>query len=334
MIKKLIFIVLGIILLAGCKDSTQKDYALSDIDIKVIRYDKLQYEATVMNSFLALQKMNTQHSKATKILIEEILELGKVNSNRINEKLCDFYSDTLLVRLMNDALLKYKDMSDIEEQLTEGFKALKRELPSIIIPKVYAQISALNQSVVVSDSLLGFSIDKYMGEDYPLYSKFYYDYQTKSMSVENIVPDCFTFYLIGSYPYNWQEGHRTLFDLMIYRGKIAWTIEKIFNKNMDGQFSLGYTELEAKWCETNKDKIKRWMDKRGYTYSRNPMFIRSYLRNTEPLRYENRILPPSFATWLGMQMVDDFMKTNKDFTIKRLFECVNLADHINQQQSN
>lgn len=331
MTRTLIFIILGIILLTGCKDGSQKDYALSDIDIKVVRYDKLQYEATVMNSFLALQKMNIQHPQATKILIEDILGIGKVNSNRINEKMCKYYSDTLLVKLMEDALVKYKDMSDIEQQLTEGFIALKEALPSIIVPRVYSQFSALNQSVVVGDSLLGISIDKYMGKDYPLYSKFYYDYQTKSMSPENIVPDCFMFYLIGSYPYPWQEQPRTLFDVIVYRGKIAWTIEKIFNRDMDGQFSLGYTEEEAEWCETNKKDILEWMNEKGFIFNRSPMLIRSFIRNYAQLKFRGTKLPPSFTTWLGLRMVDDFMKENEDFTIQQLFDCPNLAERIKIQ---
>ena len=52
-----------------------------------------------------------------------------------------------------------------------------------------------NQSVVVGDSILGFSIDKYMGADYPLYKRFYYDYQCRSMEPDRIVPDCFTCYV-------------------------------------------------------------------------------------------------------------------------------------------
>lgn len=44
---------------------------------------------------------------------------------------------------------------------------MKKEVPALFVPHFYAQIAALNQSVVVGDSILGFSIDKYMGADYP-----------------------------------------------------------------------------------------------------------------------------------------------------------------------
>ena len=332
--KKFIFILIGTILLSACTGGKEKGCAYSDIDIKIVRYDKLIYEATAMNSFLALQKMNTKHPQATKILIEEVLDLGEVNSSRVNEQLCDFYSDSLLVKLMEDALEKFKDMSGIEKQLTHGFRALKKELPSITIPKVYAQISALNQSVVVGNNLLGFSIDKYMGEDYPLYKKFYYSHQRKSMAPENIVPDCFMYYLVGQYPFMWKKEHRTLFDLIIYRGKLAWIIEKIFDKDMSGKFSLGYCEEDIEWCNKNKEKIWGWMLDSQYLHSNNPMIIRSYIHNSQPIMFRGKQLPPSFGIWLGIQIVDKYMKKHKEFTIQQLLECSDFASLIDVKDLN
>ena len=317
--------MIGIILLSSCIGREQKDYAYSDIDIEIVRYDKLIYEATAMNSFLALQKMNIKHPQATKILIEEILDLGAVNSDRVNDQLCAYYSDTLLIKLMEDALAKYKDLSPIEEQLTHGFRKLKEELPAIVVPKVYAQISALNQSVVIGNKLLGFSIDKYMGKDYPIYRKFYYKYQRESMKPENIVPDCFMYYLIGQYPFKWKRDHRSLFDIIIHRGKIAWTIEKIFNEDMSGKFSLGYSKEEVEWCKKNYKDIVGWMIDNQYMTSTNPMLIRSYILNTQPLTFRGKQMPSFFGIWLGMQIVNKYMETHKECTIKDLFDNSNLA---------
>ena len=84
----------------------------------------------------------------------------------------EYYADTTLLVLIQDAEEKFKDMGWIEKKLTKGFKQLKKEVPSLPVPHFYAQLSALNQSVVVGDSIVGFSIDKYMGADYPLYKTF------------------------------------------------------------------------------------------------------------------------------------------------------------------
>lgn len=175
--RKLIFILLGIAVLSACHTDGRKGGSSAHMDVEVFRYDRLQYEAAVLNSLLAWQRMSTEWSHATRLLIEDVLELGSVDQPDINERMCTYFSDSILVCLMEDADSVFRDMSQIEKDLSEGFRTLKKELPSLPVPRVYSQISALNQSVVVADSLLGFSLDKYMGADYPLYKRYYYSYQ-------------------------------------------------------------------------------------------------------------------------------------------------------------
>ena len=76
-----IFILISILTLSACHSGGQKDDALSDVDIKVIRYDRLQYEAFALNSFSALQKMSTECPQATKLLIERVLDIGRISTS-------------------------------------------------------------------------------------------------------------------------------------------------------------------------------------------------------------------------------------------------------------
>ena len=67
---------------------------------------------------------------------------------------------------MADVETRFPNLDEVEKGLTKGFKKLKKEVPEIKIPLVYSQVSAFNESIVLSDTLLGISLDKYMGEDY------------------------------------------------------------------------------------------------------------------------------------------------------------------------
>lgn len=311
--------------LSACRPGEQKDDSLQS-SVKVFRYDRLQYEATVMNSVSAMQKMNIDCPQATKLLIEDVLGIGSVDEPDINDRLCAYYSDSLLVRLMDDVCEKFKDLSDIENKLTQGFKNLKREIPAIPVPRIYSQISALNQSVVVGDSLIGFSLDKYMGQDYPLYKRYYYSFQRRWMTPERIVPDCFTFYLLSLSPFPWEEGHRTLFDFMMYRGKIAWVVEYILQSDRSGRLTLGYTREEVNWCKKHADALWKDMVKKEHLESTDAMLIRSYTFGRQTLAFNGEKMPPSIGIWLGMQLVDRYMKNNQRLTLKDLFEKTDFSD--------
>lgn len=291
------------------------------LDIKIHRYDKLLDEYVSLNSFSALQKINTEYQEETKFLIEDVLSIGAVNEEGISQRLREFYSDTILQELTRDALLKYNDMSRLEREFTQGFRRLRKELPNILVPSVYSQISALNQSVVVGDSILGFSIDKYMGTDYPLYKNYYYDYQSRSMSPERIIPDCFKFYLLSEYPFPW-EWHRTLLDHIMHMGKIHWVIAKVLNyKSFEEE--LGYTQEEGSWCSERSDSIWNYLVISGQLHATDPMLVRVYMnpaQYTYPLGVES---PSEVGVWLGMQMVDAYMKKNKSVTIAELLADTN-----------
>lgn len=323
----ILIIILSLFALSACRDDRQKDFFLSENGIKIHRYDRLQFEASALNSFTSLQKMNTNYPHATKLLIEDVLALGSVDDEKINDRLCAYYSDTSLVNLMLDVEDKYKDLSSFEKELTKGFVFLKKRIPSIPIPVVYSQISALNQSIVVADSLVGISLDKYMGEEYPMYKRYYYDYQRRTMNPERIVPDFISFYLFSLYPFPWERNHRTLFDVIMYRGKIAWITEKALGSGELGAKLLGYNKRQLTWCSNNRKQFIEWVGKSNHLESTDPMIIRSYVQSM-PNPFLKDEVPPMIGVWLGMQYIDAYMKSNPDVTYEELLNNTDYEDML------
>ena len=97
------------------------------------------------------------------------------------------------------------------------------------MPEVYAQIGALGQSIVVGDSLIGISLDKYLGTDYPLYGNFYDQRQRYTMTRASIVPDCLVFWLLSHYPLdNFETASQHARD--IHMGRVMWVANQAMGK--------------------------------------------------------------------------------------------------------
>ena len=330
--QKILLILLSIFILSACQTDGQKDFMHKDGTLEIYRYDRLQYEASLSNSVAAIQKMKIESPQATKILIEDVLGIGTVDAPKVNERIRDYYKDTVLVQVMLDVHERFKDVSDLEIAFTKAFKRLKKELPSLVIPKIYTQISALNQSVVVGDSLLGISLDKYLGEDYPIYKKYYYAFQRKTMNPERILPECLTFYLISQYPFSWEWEHRSLFDVMMYRGKIAWVVEKALKTDRSGKVAFGYTDEEVKWCKKKGPQVWDIMLSRHYMESMDPMMIRGFT-TTDPNRFlKEKNIPSGIGTWMGMQIVERYMKQHKEVTVEELLQCTDYQHILNSTE--
>lgn len=331
--RKFVLLTFICICFTSCEINLDRILGFSEEEqISIIRYDRLQNEYILFDSFTALQQMNTRYVRQTQILMEEILNLGQVSDPDINEKLHAFYSDTTLLALMKDVENKFLDIKELQEDLNKGFRQLKEEVPSIRIPEVYIQVSALNESIVVGDSLLGISLDKYMGTEYPLYERYYYPYQRKTMNPERILPDSFLFYLIAYYPLP-DNSKRTLLDIILHRGKINYVVQQILDYRSVGSV-IGYSKEEEEWCKKNLEGIWSFVINSGHLYDTDPMLLRTYLRPVPSTPFFGEKSPGLIGVWLGTTIISSYMKNHKKVTLNELLNMSNYSEILVESRFN
>ena len=236
-------------LLSACELRLKPFEEESEHRMEVFRYDRLESQYLTTGDFSALQQMSTEYPMETRTLIEDILHIGEVNDPQINKKFLTFFQDSTLQMIVSDAESQYANMDDINQQLNKAFFNLKGRLPDMPLPQVYAQIGALDQSIVIGNQSIGISLDKYLGEDYPLYKKFYSASQLKAMSRRYIVPDCLGFYLLSLYPMPDFE-QRSQIDRDLHIGKIMW----VCNQALECRFFRSkYINMVDNYMKRNKN---------------------------------------------------------------------------------
>lgn len=226
-------LLLTMIVCVGCqlKLAPTEDEAAQH-EAEIMRYDRLEYRYLTTGDFSALQQMNTEFPMETRTLIENVLKIGEANDPNINRRLLNFYQDTTLQVIIADAEAKYADMTELNSQMKNAFSRLKEMVPGLRVPMIYAQLTSLDQSIVVGDHSVGISLDKYLGTSYALYQRYGFNEAQRSQMTEDfIVPDVITYYLISLYPLRDFES-RPQHDRDLYMGKIQW----VCNEAMQQQF--------------------------------------------------------------------------------------------------
>ena len=166
----------------------------------------------------------------TRALIEDVLQLGDATDPDINNKFISFYQDPRLQTLITSAETQYANMDSINIQLNAAIMKLRKMLPDLKIPRFYAQLTALDQSIVVGNQTVGISLDKYLGENYQGYKPFYSAEQRRTMTREYIVPDCIFFYLMSEYPLRSFEM-RSQMERDIHAARIQWVANQALGQN-------------------------------------------------------------------------------------------------------
>ena len=222
-------LVIVMLFCIGCEWRLKSNDEISDgSQVSIERYDRIEGLYLTTGDYSSLLQMNKTYPIQTRTLIEDVLRLGQVNDPDINHKFLQFFSDSTLQCLINDVQDQYANIDDLNDDLTDAFGKLKDEIPSFEFPEVYVQIGSFDQSIIVGNKMLGISLDKYLGADYPFYVEHYTLEQRKLMTRSMIIPDCLGFYLLSLYPMPSKELTQEERDM--HMGKIQWVVNKVTDR--------------------------------------------------------------------------------------------------------
>lgn len=282
---------------------------------KIFRYDRLVDEFVSLNNFTALQRMKTEYPTPTRLLIEDVLSIGSVQDSRIEQRLREYYLDSTMQVLLEDVHDRYVDLIPEEKEIFSVFHQIKQADPNFKIPFMYTQISGLNQSIILGDSLLGISLDKYLGADYPLYRKYYHDYQRRAMDRSRLVSDALFFYLSQEYPLSKNKVH-TLLDYITDFGKLHWVIAHC--RGISWVEEVGFDKERVSWYRKNEGNVWHWLNSHHMLLSSDRTMVKRFMEPRGTTPHIAKDSPDQIGLWLGLQIIDHYMKSHPEVTINEL----------------
>ena len=306
---ELLFLII-IFTFCGCNG---KSFGMIDSTeiIHINRFDSALYKWIDSDNHTILAEIKNEYPMMLDMLGRSLLQTNDTNTSAFFDYLINYYSEPALKSLYKDAITLYSSNSvgtiQSEKELSYGFKQIKKHFPSMRIPAVYMHVSGLQQNIIVADSLLSCSIDKYMGADYPLYEDFFYDYQRKNMIPERIAKDCLSAWLKSEYPFDGKDN--VLLDRMIYEGKIIYILKQI-GSNYTFQNIISLTEDEYRWCMEYESSLWTTIIERKHLYTPDITTTSKYFQPS-PSLFISEHAPGNLGNFIGYRIVERYMKQTK-----------------------
>ncbi len=300
-------------LLSVCFTACQGQQAGSTIyadatPVPINRFDKKLFELIQNDSPAIWEQLVAEYPEMLDVVGKGILNMRSVDTPGFFDKLVNFYSEPTLKGLYQDALTMYNQVEDMEKQLGYGFTWLQEQFSGMSIPALYMHVSGFNQNVLVGDSLLSLSIDKYLGYDYPLYQDFFYPFQRIQMQQVKIVPDYIRGWLLAEFPFEGKEN--VLLERMIYEGSIIYLTEEAVPTLSEAEL-MDYTEQEYNWCKENEGEIWKAIVERKHLYTPDHITTSRYFEPT-PSFFLTDEAPGNLGSFIGYQIVKQYIKQTKN----------------------
>ena len=311
----------------SCKRNPLK-VDVSDIDLE-LTYRNYEDDLFASTENLEGKVAELQKSYGTffNLFNRHIIGIGDPEDENFYQQLQSFLSDTMIVNLKMEADQRI-DKHKLKEDFTKAFKHYRYYFPDKVIPAIFTCISGLNESVVLADSLIGISLDKYLGADFDYYPRLGLPaYKIRNMHPQKIVPDAIYFWAMTEYPISTQASK--VIESMIYEGSLLYFVDAM-QPEVHDSLKIGYTQKQLEFCESDEASMWAYLAEHNLLFSTKRMDIKRYVDDGPYTSSFTTESPGRVGAWLGWQIVRSYMKKNPEVTLKQLMENNDYLSILNQ----
>lgn len=283
--------------------------------VHITRFDSLLYHYLDKAEPQTQAVLESDHQEMLDLLGKSLFRVSSSDPD-FYRKLITYYAEPTLWGLYTDALAAFSDISAIEKELGSGLAFFENELNNFQVPQLAMHVSGLQQNVLVGDGIISLSIDKYLGgENYPFYKNYFQPWQLIKMQRSFVAPDYLLGWLMAEYPYEGSDD--ILLERMIYAGKLQYLIAQALPKRKEQELT-GYNQEEHRWLQKNESMLWTLIIERKHLFTPDRITTSSYFE-TQPARFLSDEAPANPGTWIGLQIVKQYMKKS-GATLQALME--------------
>lgn len=319
-----LFLLLMIPCLSSCK---RNHYSINISSIKVkIEIKRLEKDLFTLNPDEVIPAVPSLKKKYKGFLnlFSLVINTGDINEASFGDFLLRFCSDKQNNDVYALTIKKYPDIRPIEEGLQKAFSHYLHYFPRKRVPAVFTCITGFNNSIIAGDSVLGISLDRYLGADCEYYPRLnIYKYISARMTPENIVPDCVFGWGTSEWDFSALKypADNVLAEI-IHNGKLKY-FEKCMLPETSDEIIFGFTADQMKFCRNNESQMWQYLVENNLLFSTDQFNIRKLTGEAPFTAYFTKESPGRAAIWLGFRIVESYMVRNPGI---KMDEMINNTD--------
>lgn len=315
-------LIAGVLLWAACNGRIEPELpaGAEPVTLTIGRLDQDLFHAAPDSMAAASLRAHANYGEFYRLYIEDILQAAPVGDPRLPLALHRFVLDPDWSEAQHAADSVFGDMAEQRADLEGAFNRLKAHFPDSLAPRVVVFNSGYNYAIVPTDSVLGIGVEWFIGKDHPvigyLAPERFPQYMKDRMQPDLLVPSAVKGWLMVHYLRD--ASGEDLLAQLVETGKVMALLDAILPE-CDAHRKLAFTADQLAWCEANEYEIWKALVGKDQLYSKKGEDISRWMNDgpfTNGLPHES---PGHIGEWIGMRMVQAYLKENPRTTFVQLF---------------
>ena len=268
-------------------------------------------------------------------LFSFVINTGDINDSSFGDFLVRFCTDKQNNDVYSLTMKMYPDISQIESGLQAAFRHYLYYFPGQKVPGVFTCITGFNNSIITGDSVLGISLDRYLGADCEYYPRLdIYKYMAARMTPQDIVPDCMYGWAASEWDFSTvkYQADNVLTEI-IHNGKLKY-FEKCMLPDSPDELIFGFTSDQMKFCRNNENQMWQYLIEKDLLFSTDQLTIRKLTGEAPFTSYFTNESPGRAAVWIGFRIVESYMMKNPDISLEDLMKNTDIQSILEKAKYN
>ena len=288
--------------------------------LRIDRFDRDLFSINPYSPQDTIAWLEKKYPSFFPIFTYKVINIGGTHNPDFSNRLLSFVTDFTMYRLHKHIEKLFPDLNKTESELSLAFGRFATVFPDQPVPHVISCISGFNQSIITSDSLLAFSLDKYMGSEDEFYKLVYPPiplYERKKMYPAKIPPDVLLSWLTTEFPYDDKKDN--LMGQMVYNGQLIYMVQQLM-PGINDTVLWGYSPKELAFCRNNEKMMWAFLVEHKLLFNNDKFTIDQFIQDGPFTKDFSQDSPGRAAVWLGYRVVRSYMDNNRDVSLGDLMK--------------
>ncbi len=334
----IIIVIISVLLIPLMTSCKKNPYRINSSAVKVsIEIKRLEKDLFSMNPnkvISAVPDLKIRYGDFLQ-LFSYVINAGEVSDSSFGDILLRFCTDKLNNEVYSTVIRQYPDISGIESDINEAFRHYRYYFPKRKVPAVFTCITGFNNSIITGDSVLGISLDRYLGADCEYYKRLdIYKYLAARMTRENIVPDCIYGWGTSEWDFatiNYHEDN--VLTEIIHEGKLKY-FEKCMLPEVTDEIIFGFTPDQFKFCRNNENQMWQYLIEKNILFNTDKFTLRKLTGEAPFTSFFTNESPGRAAVWIGFRIVESYMKKNRSTSLEDLMKIADIQQILEKARYN